>query len=411
MKLLLVIVPLAIVVTVALRAYLQQEPDLLAGHDRAQNVQVPTTGNISGGDTTVSTKTPTTVNVVSTISAFPFVQRWIAQYEDRQLESSASVNVDYLTDIEINTAKGDNADNTLAIVGVPNETNSDTLYIPVSAQAIAIVYNIPSFPDIPSGLKLNSTTLFLILSGSITQWDDAAIKELNPGLNLPHERIIVIHNDDDDDKDSQSYLNGSRNSSPELLLSQYLGHKRFSWPKNDSITVSGPPELAEMVRKTPYSIGYVDFSYAVQTRMTYAAIGDARDDFIIPSTQSIGRAVNFALQFPSSGEDEFITPQDQLPPPSPPTINASRIVNESYSIAGLYYAALSLENVYNDTDGEEGKRKIEAILDFVDWITSEGGGQQTLLEVQYPSIYSDNKQLRAYEMATIDTVKKSLSSQ
>jgi hypothetical protein len=70
-----------------------------------------------------------------------------------------------------------------------------------------------------------------------------------------------------------------------------------------------------------------------------------------------------------------------------------------------------MENAYDNSDGEEGKRRTEAVLDFVEWITSEGGGQQTLLEVQYPSIYSGNKQLAAYATATIDAVKKSLSSQ
>jgi ABC-type phosphate transport system substrate-binding protein len=353
---------------------------------------------------------PTTLNIFSTTSAFPFVQRWIAQYEDLQPESSGGLNVDYLADREINTAEGDTARGNLAIVGVPNETNNDTVHIPVSAQAIAIVYNIPSFPDIPSGLRLNSTTLFLIFNGSITQWDDPMIKELNPGLNLPDEGIIVVHSDEDD-YDTNSYSNmGGGNSSSQLLLGQYLGLNRISWPKNDSITVSGPAELAEMVRKTPYSIGYVDFSYAIQTRMTYAAIGDAQGDYIVPSTESIGRAVDLALQFQNSSEDELLLQQQELHLP-PPAINASRVVNESYPIVGLYYATLSIENAFNNTDGEEGKRRTEAVLDFVEWITSEGGGQQTLLEVQYPSIYSGNKQLAAYATATIDAVKKSLSSQ
>lgn len=409
LKLLFVIVSLVIVIPLVLTAYFQQRPDRQAGNDGAENAQVPTAGNVSN-ETAVSTNMPTTLNIFSTTSAFPFVQRWIAQYEDLQPESSGGLNVDYLADREINTAEGDTARGNLAIVGVPNETNNDTVHIPVSAQAIAIVYNIPSFPDIPSGLRLNSTTLFLIFNGSITQWDDPMIKELNPGLNLPDEGIIVVHSDEDD-YDTNSYSNmGGGNSSSQLLLGQYLGLNRISWPKNDSITVSGPAELAEMVRKTPYSIGYVDFSYAIQTRMTYAAIGDAQGDYIVPSTESIGRAVDLALQFQNSSEDELLLQQQELHLP-PPAINASRVVNESYPIVGLYYATLSIENAFNNSDGEEGKRRTEAVLDFVEWITSEGGGQQTLLEVQYPSIYSGNKQLAAYATATIDAVKKSLSSQ
>jgi len=330
---------------------------------------------------------PTTIDIVSTTSAFPFVQRWVAQYENQQLATSGNVNVDYLTDREIIVAEGGSDRSDLAIVGVPDENNNNILYVPVSTQAVAIVYNIPSFPDIPSGLRLNSTTLFLILNGSITRWADAAIKNLNPSLNLPDERIVVVHSGDDNN-------NSSSSTSSLVLLNQYLGLQSLSWPKNDSIAASGPAELAEMVRKIPYSIGYVDFSYAVQTRMTYAAIGDANGDYIVPSTQSIGRAVDVALQFHNSSTDRSSSQQQQLPP----TINASRLVNGSYPIVGFYYAGL-LTN-----DDKEGRDDV-ATLDFVKWIISGGGGQQTLLEVQYPPIYpGNNKQLATYTKTTMDTI-------
>ena len=372
--------------TSLLTPFFQLRSDLPAEQDEAEETRIATNGNRSNQTgATPTTIIPTTIDIVSTTSAFPFVQRWAAQYENQQLASSGNVNVDYLADREIIVAEGASGRRSdLAIVGVPDENNNNTLYIPVSAQAVAIVYNIPGFPDIPSGLRLNSTMLFLILNGSITQWDDAAIKDLNPGLNLPDERIIVVHSDDDNDN--------VNSSSSLMLLNQYLGLQSLNWPKNNSITTSAPAELAEMVRKTPYSVGYVDFSYAVQTRMTYAAIGDADGDYVVPSTQSIGRAVDVALQFHNSSTDR--SPSQQ----QPPTINTSRLVNGSYPIVGLYYASL----LANDDDKEGANA---ATLDFVEWIISEGGGQQTLLEVQYPPIYlGNNKQLAIYAKTTMDTI-------
>jgi phosphate transport system substrate-binding protein len=370
---LLVIVSLAVVIvvitSVALTPFFQPRSGDPPKHDEAEKTQIAT----NDSSTQTAAIIPTTIDVTSTTSAFPFVQRWAAQYENQQLASSGNVNVDYLTEGQISEPKRNGSD--LAIVGIPDEENN-TLYIPVSAQAVAIVYNIPSFPDIPSGLRLNSTMLFLILNGSISRWDDAAIKDLNPSLNLPDERIVVVHSSD------------NSSSSSLVLLNQYLGFQNISWP-NDSITTSEPAELAGMVRKTPYSVGYVDFSYAVQTRMTYAAIGDADGDYIVPSTQSIGRAVDVALQFHNSSTDRSSSQQ-------PPTINASRIVNGSYPIVGLYYASL-LAN-----DNKEGRNA--ATLDFVEWIISEDGGQQTLLEVQYPPIYRGNKQLATYAKITMDTI-------
>ncbi len=381
---LLVILSLAIVlvvVTSLLTPFFQPRSDLPPEHDEAEKTRIATNDS-SSNQTAAITIMPTTIDIISTTSAFPFVQRWAAQYENQQLASSGNVNVDYLADREIIVAEGGSGRSDLAIVGVPDMNNNNTLYVPVSAQAVAIVYNIPSFPDIPSGLRLNSTMLFLILNGSITRWDDAAIKDLNPSLNLPDERIVVVHSSDDNNN------NGSSSSSL-MLLNQYLGPQSLSWPKNDSIAASGPAELAEMVRKIPYSIGYVDFSYAVQTKMTYAAIGDADGDYIVPSTQSIDRAVDVALQFHNSNTDQSSSQQ-------PPTINASRIVNGSYPIVGLYYASL-LAN-----DNIEGR--IAATLDFVEWIISENGGQQTLLEVQYPPIYRGNEQLATYAKIAMDTI-------
>jgi phosphate transport system substrate-binding protein len=387
---LLVIVPVAIVTFAIVTPLFQPRFNLPSEQDESENAQVVTTDNNRSNGTTVTALMPTTIDILSSTSAFPFVQRWIAQYENQQLASSSNVNVDYLTDGEIIAAQGDSDRSDLAIVGVHNENNK-TLYVPVSAQAVAIVYNIPSFPDIPTGLRLNSTMLSLILNGSINEWDDAAIKELNPNLNLPHERIVVVHSGGDNTP-SSSY-------SSQQLLNQYLGSQSLSWPKNDSIITSGPAELAEMVRKTPYSIGYVDFSYAVQTRMTYAAIENVDGDYVVPSTYSIRKAVDLALQFHNSSTD-LTAPQQQLPP----SINASRIVSDGYPIVGLYYASLFATN---DDKEEDEIRRNAAILDLVEWIISESGGQLTLLEVQYPSIYSDNEQLVAYAKITMDTIQNS----
>lgn len=394
--LLLVIVSVAIiilvVVTSLLTSFFQPRSDLTPEGDEPDNTPMATNDKMSN-KTAVTPIMPTTIDIVSTPSAFPFVQRWIAQYENQQAGSLVDVNVDYLADREIAVAEDNRNDSDLAIVGIPNE-NRNALHVPVSAQAVAIVYNIPSFPDIPSGLRLNSTILLLILNGSITQWDDAALKELNPSLNLPDERIVVVRSGDDDSAD----VNNSR-----ILLNRYLGLQSLSWPKNDSIIASGPADLAESVRKTPYSIGYVDFSYAVQTRMTYAAIADADGDYVVPSMQSIGRAIDVALQFHNSSMGPT-SPQQQLPP-SPPTINASRIVSDAYPIVGLYYVSLFV----NDDDKEESeRRRIAAMLDFVKWTVTESGGQQTLLEVQYPPLYSGNEQLAVYANTAMDTIQNSI---
>jgi phosphate transport system substrate-binding protein len=304
------------------------------------------------------------VSVASERSAFPFVQRWVSEYNNDE-NAAGSVELGYFLDQP--TTPSD-----LVILGNIGETKNNSNYVPVSAQAVVVVYNIPSFPDIPSGMKLNSSVLSSILSGTITTWDDPAIKNLNGDMNLPAEKIILVHE--------------NRNSSSLVLLENYVSTD-IRWPKN-SISALGPDELASLIRKTPYSIGYVDFSYATQTRMTFAAIEDLDGEYVIPSKDSIARAVNSSMQL------QNVTGINQTNVLTPPLMNASMLRNNSYPLTGLYYAS------WPNSTSDDARN---ATLDFVKWMIDEDGGQQTLLEVQYPPIYNDNEPLANYAGAIINT--------
>ena len=336
----------------------------------------PSTNNNNTTQVAALSKKP--INVISTMSAFPFVQRWVAQYNNND-QALATVQISYLDDINAKTDRGED----LAIVGhVFNNYNSSSYYIPVSAQAVAIVYNIPSFPDVPSGLKLNASLLSSIFNGTITEWDDEAIKNLNHGQNLPHEKIVVVH--------ENTNSNGSLD-----LLKKYISPNSINWPDNGSIATTGPDDLAAMVRKTPYSIGYVDFSYAVQTKMTFAAIANMHSGrYITPSVDSIDQAVNTALKIQNVSSDitQGATTTLQV-------INSSNLGNSSYPIIGLYYATVIPNKSASDSE-------TNGTLDFVKWIIDTGRGQQALTEVQYPPIYS-NATLMAYAQATIAKASES----
>lgn len=300
------------------------------------------------------------VSVASARSAFPFVQRWVSQYNNDE-NALGSIEIGYYLE-------GPNTPSDLMIVGDIRHAANGSHNIPVSAQAVALVYNIPGFPDIASGMKLNSSLLSSMLNGTITRWDDPAIKNLNQNLNLPAERIIVVHE--------------KGNSSSLALLEKYLSTD-IKWPSN-SISVLGPDELASTVRKTPYSIGYVDFSYATQTRMTFAAVANPHGEYVLPSTGSISQAVNSSMQV------QNVTSINQTAILTPPFMNASMLGNSSYPLTGLYYASLP-GNMSNAT------------LAFVKWMVDEDRGQQTLSEVQYPPIYQDNKPLTTYAEAVINS--------
>lgn len=324
-------------------------------------------GNTTNGANNTEIEKPT-IYISSVKSAFPFVDRWVAQYNNDD-HARAIVTVSYLEEASIGNDE-------LAIIdsgGIAKNGKKNLYYVPVSAQAIAIVYNVPGFPDIPSGLRLDADTLFLILNGTITHWNDPTIEMLNRDLNLPDEKLRVVH----------ERVNGSL----DLII---RSPSNFTWPI-DSIEASGPDELAATVRKTPYSIGYTDFSYAIQTKMTYAAMGTRSGEYVVPSIDSISEAAETGLELRNATDlDQTVLP---------PIINSNKLGNSSYSLVGLYYLAIGSNTVnytaVSQTDNTTYDVKRDATLDLVRWIISDKG-QQTLSEVGYPALYRDNLPLRTY---------------
>ncbi|MDQ6990195.1 MAG: phosphate ABC transporter substrate-binding protein PstS [Mariprofundaceae bacterium] len=113
-------------------------------------------------------------------------------------------------------------------------------------------------------LSLTGQVLADIYLGKITQWNDPAIKTLNQGVNLPASPIAVIHRAD--------------GSGTTWIFTNYLTKVSADWAKNigNNKAVSWPTGLggkgnqgvAAFVDKVPGSIGYVEYAYALQNRMS-----------------------------------------------------------------------------------------------------------------------------------------------
>lgn len=322
------------------------------------NSTLPGIGNNGTGGT------KPVVNVLATPSALAVMERWTSQYNIEG--SSATVQVSYtdkVDDISISVLHTSissflaqhSAD--MAIMGrLPSgggnftyaATNS--MFLPVSPQAIAIVYNIPAFPDVPSGLEFDPATLDRVLRGNITRWDDPAIKELNPGIDIPGEPITVVHE-------------GEAGSASDLLA-HYLNKTAIAWP--EGAMPSGSAEgLSALVRQTPYSIGYVDYDHAAQTRMTYAALENSDGQFILPSAASISLAVQNGTATATQQQPLLAANATGAMMP-PPVMPVGQHRNGSYPIVGFYYAA-------HAGDPEAA--------DFVRWIATRG--QEVLRDAQF----------------------------
>ena len=117
----------------------------------------------------------------------------------------------------------------------------------------------------PGELVLNGKTLADIYQGKILKWNDPAIKALNPKANLPDQAIVVVHRSD-----------GSGTS---FIFTDYLSKESPGWATDVGAAVAvewptgvgakGNEGVAGNVAQTDGSIGYVEYTYAKQNKLTY----------------------------------------------------------------------------------------------------------------------------------------------
>jgi phosphate transport system substrate-binding protein len=118
----------------------------------------------------------------------------------------------------------------------------------------------------PGELVIDGPTLAKIYLGSITSWDDAAIKALNPKLTLPTLPIAVIHRADGSGT-SFNFTNYLSKVSPDWQ-SKVGEAASVEWPLG--IGAKGNDGVANNVAGTKGAIGYVEYAYAKQNHLTHA---------------------------------------------------------------------------------------------------------------------------------------------
>jgi phosphate transport system substrate-binding protein len=156
------------------------------------------------------------------------------------------------------------------------------LYFPVQIGPIAIAYNLSGV----TGLKLDASVLAQIFQGQITTWNNSAIKALNPTANLPSATIqLAVRSDSSGTTQNFSqYLVDAAGSDWKLGTSSTI-----KWPST-AHEGDGGSGLAQIVKSTPDSIGYVDFSTATASGLSAATIKNSAGDYVAPSTASAAAA-------------------------------------------------------------------------------------------------------------------------
>lgn len=138
----------------------------------------------------------------------------------------------------------------------------------------------------PGQIKLSGQVLGDIYLGKITSWSDAAIKALNPGVNLPDAQIAPVRRAD-----------GSGTS---FIFTNYLSKVNEEWKSKvgEGTAVNWPTGaggkgnegVAAFVGRLPNSIGYVEYAYVKQNKLTYVQLQNADGAFVSPDDDAFKAA-------------------------------------------------------------------------------------------------------------------------
>ncbi len=233
--------------------------------------------------------------------------------------------------------------------------NYPILHIPETCGGVIVAYNIPGFNA--SGLRLTADLIASIYMGSITKWNDAAIRAINPGMDLPDADIMTIHRSD--------------SSGTTSVFTTYLSNASSIWTLGKGTTVAWPIGLAgaqnsgvaSILKQTPYSIGYLEFFYAKNNSIPYAYIQNREGQFVEPSLLTISSAANAGVLLLSQ---DIRAPVVNLPG------------DEVYPISAFTYYLVWTDLSYMD------RTKAVAIVSFMWWCVHDG--QQYSEGLLYPQL-------------------------
>jgi phosphate transport system substrate-binding protein len=217
------------------------------------------------------------------------------------------------------------------------------IQFPIVIGGIVPVVNLKGIK--PGELKLDSKTLADIFLGTLTKWNDPAIKKLNPGLTVPDKAITVVHRADGSGT-TWIFTNYLDKVSPVWHAKVGTG-KAVDWPVG--IGGKGNEGVAAYVQRVNGAIGYVEFAYALQNDMSHALIKNKDQKFVGPEIKSFQAAAENADWENAPGYYLVLTDQPGA---------------ESWPITGASFIL-----VYKE---QKNSTRARMMLDFFDWCYKHG---------------------------------------
>ncbi|MBI2715129.1 MAG: phosphate ABC transporter substrate-binding protein PstS [Rhizobiales bacterium] len=135
-------------------------------------------------------------------------------------------------------------------------------------------------------LVIDGPTLAKIFLGDIKKWDDAALKKLNPDVKLPSQAIAIVHRSDGSGT-TFNFAYYLADVSPDWK-SKVGVNTSVQWPAG--IGAKGNEGVANNVANTKGSVGYVEYAYAQQNKLTYTKMINKAGKTVTPTSEAFQAA-------------------------------------------------------------------------------------------------------------------------
>jgi phosphate transport system substrate-binding protein len=161
---------------------------------------------------------------------------------------------------------------------------SGLVQFPMVMGGIVPVVNVEGIK--PGDLVIDGPTLAKIFLGQIKAWNDPAIAKLNPSLKLPAQPIAVVHRSDGSGT-TYNFAYYLAEISPEWKTKVGF-NTSVEWPVG--IGAKGNEGVANNVAQTKGSVGYVEYAYAKQNKLTYTKMINKDGKTVTPALASFQAA-------------------------------------------------------------------------------------------------------------------------
>jgi len=287
-----------------------------------------------------------TLNGGGSTFLYPLMEKWGAVYRKEHhvklnyLPSGSGAGVQQLLAMTLDFSCSD-APLTDEQLQRAREDGGDALHVPLALGGIVPAYNLEG---VEKPLRFSGTVLAHIFLGEIKKWNDPALQEINPGVDLPDREITVIHRADGS---GSTYIFTDFLSKVSKDWRTRIGASAaVKWPVG--VGARGNEGMVETLLKTSGALAYVDLLDALRTKLKFGTVKNKAGNYIQGSLETVtATAEGMMTDIPADLRFSV----------------TSASFKEAYTICGCTWAILR----GNQPDGK-GQR----LVDFLAWAIQEG---------------------------------------